>query len=212
MDLSKLRREYQHQVELLESDVDADPMVQFEHWFQDAVAADIDMPNAMVLATAGADARPTARYVLMKAFDGDGFVFYTHAGSLKGRQMSENPRVALVFYWLSLHRQVRVEGLVERSSVGEADEYFRSRPYGSRISARVALQSSEIESRLVLDERWSLLTAEFPDEVPRPEDWLGYRVRPEVIEFWQGREDRLHDRICYSRKLGGLWSLCRLAP
>ncbi len=212
MDLSNLRREYQHQVELLESDVDSNPMVQFERWFQDAVAADIDLPNAMVLATAGADARPTARYVLMKAFDDDGFVFYTHAGSLKGRQMSENPKVALLFYWSSLHRQVRIEGSVERSAVDEADEYFRSRPYRSRISALVALQSSEIDSRSALDERWSALTVQFPDEVPRPEDWLGYRVRPEVMEFWQGREDRLHDRIYYSWEPPGAWSLRRLAP
>lgn len=210
-DFSNLRREYRH-VELLESHVDADPFVQFGKWFDDACAAEIELPNAMVLATANADGRPSARFVLMKAFSRDGFVFYTHAGSLKGRQMAENPRAALVFYWSPLHRQVRVEGTVVSLGPEQADEYFSSRPYGSRISARVAVQSSEVESRTILEERWLELKAQFPESVPRPDDWIGYRVEPEVIEFWQGREDRLHDRICYSRGESGGWDRRRLAP
>lgn len=197
---------------LHEDDVHADPFVQFGRWFQAAVDARLDLPNAMVLATAGGDGRPAARYVLLKEFDEDGFVFYTHADSPKGRQLEENPRAALVFYWHPMHRQVRIEGSVEMLEEEKAEGYFQSRPRGSQVSARVAPQSSRLESRDHLQRRAQEVEREFDGApVPRPGNWRGYRVRPEVIEFWQGQENRLHDRLEYRRRAKG-WTVTRLAP
>ena len=206
-----MRVEYTFEA-LHDGDVHADPLVQFDRWFRAAVDARLDLPNAMVLATADSSGRPAARYVLLKELDEDGFVFYTHADSPKGLQLEENPRAALVFYWHPMHRQVRIEGTVEMLAEEKADEYFRSRPRGSQVSARVAPQSSRMESRDHLQRRAREVEQEFDGApVPRPGNWRGYRVRPEVIEFWQGQENRLHDRLEYRRRGKG-WTVTRLAP
>ncbi|MBI1732001.1 MAG: pyridoxamine 5'-phosphate oxidase [Gammaproteobacteria bacterium] len=207
-----LRVEYRH-VSLLEQETPPDPLDQFRNWFQAAVDEGIEVPNAMVLATADADGRPSARYVLLKGLDADGFVFFTQSVSDKAQQLRDNPRAALVFYWEPMHRQVRVEGIVSEVSAAEADEYFASRPYGSRISAWVAPQSSTVSDREFLEQRARELDWEFAGgPVPRPETWIGYRVRPDRIEFWQGRENRLHDRLCFEREGNGAWRMRRLAP
>jgi pyridoxamine 5'-phosphate oxidase len=211
-DYSKLRREYRH-VGLDESGAHDDPIRQFDDWFRDALSMDIEMANAMVLATAAADGRPAARYVLLKGFDQDGFVFYTHSDSGKGRQLAENPRAALVFYWAPVHRQVRIEGTVRETAAEDADAYFESRPYESRVSVWVAAQSSVVPGREFLDRQFAEFDRRFGGgRVPRPESWRGYRVCPELVEFWQGRENRLHDRLVYTLLPDGKWSRRRLAP
>lgn len=190
----------------------ADPIIEFESWFQQAVELELEIPNAMVLATVDEHGKPAARYVLLKSVDEKGFVFFSHSVSAKGQQLAKNPAAALVFYWSPLHRQVRVEGRVEQLAASDADEYFASRPYGSRIAVWVADQSSTIESREFMEERVKLLEDQYPDSVPRPGTWVGYRVIPEAIEFWQGRESRLHDRILYEKGADDGWSMKRLAP
>ena len=198
---------------LHKSGTQQDPIRQFSEWFRHAVDNGVEAPEAMVLATADACGTPTARYVLLKGHDERGFVFYTHTGSVKGKQLAENPRAALVFYWASLRRQVRVEGSVEQVSAEEADAYFASRPYGNRISVWAAPQSSIVEDREFLESRFAEFDRRFRDKVvPRPETWSGYRVRPETVEFWQSRENRLHDRIRYRRGPDGTWIRERLAP
>lgn len=190
----------------------ADPFQQFRVWFDEAVASGIREPNAMVLGTAEAGGRVSCRTVLLKGFDGRGFVFYTNHGSRKGRQLAANPRAALLFPWVDLERQVEIEGAVERVSEEESGEYFRSRPRGSRLGAWVSEQSAEIESREVLLRRLAELEAEFGNgEIPKPDFWGGYRVVPDSIEFWQGGHDRLHDRFLYRREGGG-WCRVRLSP
>ena len=209
--LSDLRKEYTR-AGLSESDADRDPVEQFRRWFAEALAADLHEPNAMTVATATRDGRPSARVVLLKGFDDRGFVFYTNYEGRKGRELEENPRAALLFYWGELERQVRVEGTVSRVPEGESDAYYASRPRGSRLGAIASEQSRTIRSREVLKERLRALEAEYEGrEVPRPAFWGGYRVEPEVIEFWQGRENRLHDRLVYSRGVGG-WRMERLQP
>lgn len=211
-DFSELRREYVFST-MDEANMDADPIRQFGDWLQKAIDAELELANAMVLATAGGDGKPSARYVLMKGFDDRGFIFYSHADSVKGLQLAENPYVALVFYWAPMHRQIRIEGRVERVPDEDADEYFRSRPYDSRVSAWVARQSSVVPSREFLEEKYYEVEQSFPgEEVPRPEEWVGYLVVPARIEFWQGREGRLHDRIEYIRNGQGPWTMQRLAP
>lgn len=206
------RREYLYS-SLDREQMNSNPVVQFEEWLEQAIQAGIDLPNAMVLATASASGKPTARYVLLKGVNEQGFVFFSHSVSVKGQQLAENPRAALVFYWSPMDRQVRIEGSVEIVAEAEADEYFKSRPYDSKISAWVAPQSSEVESREFLQKRLVDLQAEFHDrEVPRPEGWIGYRVCPEAIEFWQGGENRLHDRFIYRRTDNHQWYMQRLAP
>ena len=208
----ELRREYIYS-SMNEAEMDTDPVRQFAVWFQKAVDAGLDLPNAMALATASKAGIPSVRYVLMKGFDASGFVFFSHAGSSKGRQLAENPQAALVFYWAPMHRQVRIDGRVERVSDEEADEYFKSRPYDSRVSAWVARQSSIVASREFLEQEFYKVAQEFPgEEIPRPDDWVGYKVAPLTIEFWQGREGRLHDRIEYIRNGDGAWTMRRLAP
>lgn len=210
--LAGIRTEYRHTA-LLESDVDPDPIRQFARWFEHALRSDVEMANAMVLATAAADGRPSARYVLLKKYDTSGFVFYTHSQSRKGIEMKENPRAALILYWAPQHRQVRIEGTVEVMPDADADEYFDSRPYGSRLSASVAVQSTIVQSRETMEEaRRELDRRCSGGAVPRPDGWIGYRVRPESVEFWQGREDRLHDRLVYARSGENSWSITRLAP
>jgi pyridoxamine 5'-phosphate oxidase len=202
-----------HARPLYESEVDPDPIAQFAAWFEDARAAGIRLPEAMVLATARAGGAPSARFVLLNRFDGRGFVFFGNYESRKGRELAENPRGALVFHWDPLGRQVRIEGPVERISAEESDSYFATRPRGARLSAWAARQSEVVESREALEARVAELSAEFPDDgVPRPPQWGGYRLTAEAIELWQHREDRLHDRLRYRRSGEGAWLIERLAP
>ena len=210
--LARLRKEYTS-AGLTESAADSDPIAQFRRWFDAAIAADLHEPNAMTLATATPGGRPSARIVLLKGFDERGFVFYTSYEGRKGVQIEANPRCALVFYWGELERQVRVEGRVSRIPEEESDEYFGSRPRGSQLGAWASEQSRPVEGRDVLEERLRRLEAEYEGrEVPRPPFWGGYRVEPETIEFWQGRESRLHDRLVYRRSEDGEWERERLQP
>jgi len=189
-----------------------DPMVQFGAWFENVVEANLHEPNAMTLATTSDEGRPSARTVLLKGYDGRGFVFYTNYEGRKARDLEANPACALLFYWGELERQVRVEGRASRLPGGESDAYFASRPRGSRLGAWASEQSRPVRDRSVLEERVRALEAEYEDrEIPRPPFWGGYRVEPETIEFWQGRENRLHDRISYRRE-EGVWRLERLQP
>ena len=209
--LADLRREYAR-ARLDEEDVSHDPIVEFARWFADAQAAHVEEPNAMVLATATVDGSPSARVVLLKAFDERGFVFFTDYRSRKGSELEDNPRAALVLHWKELERQVRITGPVERTSIEDSEAYFRSRPIGSRLGAWVSHQSALIPSRTALEAGLAEVEERFAEgDVPLPPYWGGYRVRPETIEFWQGRESRLHDRIRYLRS-GEAWRIERLAP
>ena len=198
--------------DLDEETIDRDPIKQFQIWFNDAIAAKLPLPEAMTLATATPDGRPSARMVLLKQVDHDGFVFYTNYRSAKAEQLDANPYAALVFYWAKLDRQVRVEGSVVKTSTQESSEYFNTRPRESQIGAWASEQSQAILSREVLEQRAQELEAMYRDrEVDRPEHWGGYRVKPERIEFWKSRIGRLHDRILYQRSATG-WTITRLAP
>jgi pyridoxamine 5'-phosphate oxidase len=205
-----LRRDYDRDV-LLEADAAADPLAQFAAWFEAALAGEVYEPNAMALSTVGADGQPTARMVLLKGFDAEGFVFYTNLESRKAGELAGNRRASLLFWWDRLHRQVRIEGMVESVDEAEADAYFATRPYGSRIGAVASPQSRVIDGRAGLEARVEELTARYPEDVPRPRHWGGYRLRPTLLEFWQGRPSRLHDRLRYTRSKEG-WRIERLAP
>lgn len=210
--IADIRKDYRMR-SLSETDAAPNAITQFETWWNEAVKSEISEPNAMTLATASADGVPTARIVLLKGFDERGFVFFTNYNSLKGEQMQENPRACLVFFWKELERQVRVMGVIEKVSPAESDEYFNSRPEGSRIGAIVSPQSSVIESRDWLESKVEATAQELTGmHIPRPEYWGGYRVRPAIIEFWQGRSNRLHDRLQYSLMDDGQWKIERLAP
>lgn len=204
-------RQHYDAATLLEADALSDPIAQFGRWFDEAVGAGLIEPNAMTLATADAAGRPAARMVLLKEFDARGFVFYTNHESRKATELAENARASLLFWWDRLHRQVRIEGAVEKVGGADADAYFASRPYGSRIGAWASPQSRVIAGREPLEAREAELCARFPTEVPRPPHWGGYRVLPDVIEFWQGRPSRLHDRLRY-RLEADAWIVERLAP
>jgi pyridoxamine 5'-phosphate oxidase len=198
---------------LRRADLDPNPIEQFGNWFAAAVAAGIHDANAMALATATKDGKPSARVVLLKDFDERGFVFYTNYASEKGRQLDENPRAALVFYWMEVERQIRIEGTVEKTSREESERYFRARPAGAQLGAWASRQSEAIDARRVLDARLEEMRQRFAQgAIPLPPNWGGYRLKPESIEFWQGRPNRLHDRFRYSLQANGSWSIDRLAP
>lgn len=197
---------------LLEKDLAKNPFRQFEKWFAEAEAAKIPEPNAMTLATTGRDSRPSARTVLLKAVDGRGFVFYTNYESRKGRELADNAHAALLFPWITMERQVIVEGPVTRVSREEAEVYFHSRPRASQLAAWASPQSTAIAGRAVLDESYRVVERKYEGkEVPLPPQWGGYRLSPVTVEFWQGRRSRLHDRLRYRREDGGDWVVERLA-
>ena len=209
--IANIRRDYR-QATLDEGDVDADPIVQFQRWFAEALRAEVTEPNAMFLATATPDAYPSGRVVLLKGVDERGFVFYTDYRSRKGRELSDNPHASLCFFWPELERQVRIAGAVQRVSRAESDEYFQSRPLPSRIGAWTSVQSSVLPSREALEREVAANTQRFGDgPISLPEHWGGYRVVPEEIEFWQGRPSRLHDRIAFLKE-AGQWHKRRLSP
>jgi pyridoxamine 5'-phosphate oxidase len=211
-EIANLRREYASQT-LLENDIAADPLTQFKTWWQQVLNAEIVEPNAMTLATASSDGMPSARIVLLKDLTNEGFVFYTNYESYKGMQLHENPKACLVFFWKELERQVRVVGLVSKVEAAESTAYFKSRPAGSRIGAWASPQSRVIENREWLDHRYEELANEInPDTIDRPPHWGGYIVKPVIMEFWQGRPSRLHDRIQYTLEESGNWKIERLAP
>jgi pyridoxamine 5'-phosphate oxidase len=210
MKIADLRQEYMR-AGLSEAQADADPLRQFEQWFKDALAAGVPLPNAMTLATVAPDGKPSARVVLLKGVDNGGFVFYTNYLSRKGRELAGRAAACLVFLWSDLERQVRIEGSVEKTSAQESDEYFVTRPLGARRSALASPQSERVQSRPTLEKLLEDVRARHGENPPRPEHWGGYRVVPAEIEFWQGRADRLHDRLLYTRTDSG-WTIDRLAP
>ncbi len=211
VDFSTIREEYRH-ARLDESAVSPDPIDQFRIWFDDALRSALREANAMALATSTREGVPSVRIVLLKGFDARGFVFFTNYDSGKGRELAQNARVSLCFYWKDLERQIRISGEAVMTTRGESVEYFNSRPVGSRISAAASAQSAVLGSRYELEAATAALQAEYPNgDVPCPENWGGYRVVPDEIEFWQGRENRLHDRIRYRRQ-GDAWITERLAP
>ena len=209
---AQLRRDYSL-TGLSEKDLPRDPFRQFEKWFQEAEAAKIPEPNAMILATVGRDARPASRIVLLKGLDGRGFVFYTNLESRKGRELDANPRASLLFPWIALERQVIAEGPVTRVAREETEAYFHSRPHPSQLAAWASAQSTIISGRAVLDGAMKALEKKYAgSEVPLPPHWGGFRLAPETVEFWQGRRNRLHDRLRYRREKNGDWIIERLSP
>jgi pyridoxamine 5'-phosphate oxidase len=212
MVLRKLRKDYTL-AGLVESDLDPDPIVQFRVWFTEAQAAKGIEPNAMTVATADASGNPSARTVLLKGLDERGFIFYSNYDSAKGNQLAANPRAELLFYWPELERQVRIHGDVERLERTASEEYFRSRPIGNQLGALASPQSTVIPNREYLQELYDALEQQYGSEsVPMPDQWGGYRVCPQSLEFWQGRKSRLHDRLRYRRDTDGAWIVERLAP
>jgi pyridoxamine 5'-phosphate oxidase len=197
---------------LSEATIERDPIAQFGLWYDDAHSAERPLPHAVALATATRSGRPSLRMVLLKDFDARGFVFYTNYRSRKGHELAGNPHASLLFYWGSLARQVRIEGRVSKAAQRESDDYFRTRPRGSQLGALASPQSEVLADRAELDRRFAATAAKYSGRVPRPAHWGGYRLTPSVIEFWQGREDRLHDRLCFTLARNGHWRLERLAP
>lgn len=209
--IADLRQDYKLHA-LLEADANPDPIVQFQTWFNESVAAQLPEPNAMTIATATPNGIPSARVVLLKGLDDRGFVFFTNYDSHKGQELRANPHAAIVFLWTELERQVRIQGTVERISETESDKYYYSRPAGSRLGAWASEQSQVIADRSVLETRLAELQTKYPDgEIARPLHWGGFRVMPTLIEFWQGRSSRLHDRLRYQKVEAG-WTIDRLSP
>ncbi len=214
MNIADLRQEYMR-AGLAEVEAHADPLVQFERWFKDALAAQLPLANAMTLATVTPEGRPDARAVLLKGVDAGGFVFYTNYRSRKGQQLAARPDACLVFLWTPLERQVRIDGRVEQVSAAESDSYYASRPVGARLSARASAQSEVVPGRDFLDKALENERQLHGESPPRPSHWGGYRLIPGRIEFWQGRENRLHDRLLYTRRIENAesaWTIERLAP
>ena len=210
--ISEIRRQHAERG-FTESRANADPFRQFDAWFDDVFKANLPDPNAMALATVGADGQPSVRVVLLKGFNHDGFVFYTNYESRKGRELTENPRAAACFWWSQLDRQVRIEGTVEKLSDEESDAYFAIRPREGQVASWASQQSETLESRAELVRRFREVNARYKDQpVPRPPHWGGFRIRPTTIEFWQGRRQRLHDRLRYQLNDEGTWVLERLSP
>ena len=206
-----MRKEYKKYL-LEEKDMNPNPIVQFDKWFKDAVENELNEPYAMTLATSTKDGKPSARIVLMRNFDENGFVFYTNYLSRKGEDISENPHASLLFFWQEKEQQVRIEGTLVKQTAEESDNYFNSRPRESKLGAWTSEQSKIISGRKVLDERYEAASKKYPDEnVPRPPYWGGYILKPITIEFWQGRPSRLHDRILYTLE-NNKWKIERLAP
>ena len=210
MNIADLRREYMLGG-LSEKEADADPFLQFERWMRDAIDAGLPLANAMTLATVSAEGAPDGRAVLLKGVDGGGFVFYTNYLSRKGIQLEANRAACLVFLWSAIERQVRIEGTVEKIAAAESDAYFASRPLGARIAAWASAQSERVPDREALERSLQQMRVRHGDQPPRPPHWGGYRLMPTAIEFWQGRENRLHDRLLY-RRAQGAWTIERLAP
>jgi pyridoxamine 5'-phosphate oxidase len=211
-DIENLRQDY-NAASLTETDVDANPMRQFDKWFNEAINFKVHEPNAMTLATATHDGRPSARIVLLKGFNDEGFKFYTNYLSRKGKEISKNPLGALVFHWGDMERQIRIEGTIDKLDRDYSEKYFHSRPKLSQIGAVASPQSQEITSREELEQRMAQLELEYADSpVPKPSFWGGYVLRPRLIEFWQGRRSRLHDRIVYKKTDNKNWKIVRLAP
>ncbi len=210
--IADIRKEYMMQT-LLEADLESDPILQFTKWWNDAVKSEIDEINAMTLATSSLTGLPAARIVLLKDYSEEGFVFFSNYESHKGKELRENPKACLVFFWAALERQVRITGSVEKISAADSDKYFSSRPRGSQVGAWASPQSHSIASREIIEERSAQYQQQFGDTViPRPAFWGGYIVKPTVIEFWQGRPNRLHDRLQYTLEEKGGWRMERLAP
>lgn len=210
--IADLRKDYTLQG-LSVSDINPNPFIQFKQWFDQALTAQLPEPNAMTVATVTPDGKPRARMVLLKGFDERGFVFYTNYNSHKGQELAQNPQASLVFWWAELERQVRICGRTEKASESESDEYFYSRPLNSRLGAWASNQSEVIESREVLEQRMQELQIQYQNQdVKRPPHWGGLRVIPTEIEFWQGRSNRLHDRLLYTRLDDGSWKIVRLSP
>lgn len=210
--IQNLRTDYSS-ASLSEKDVVSNPINQFENWFKAALDAKVNEPNAMTLATATTNGLPSARIILLKDFHQDGFIFYTNYLSRKGKDLAKNPRAALLFFWPELERQVRIEGTVEKLSRETSERYFATRPKGSQVGAVVSPQSQEIDNRATLEKKWAELEAVYAESaVPKPAHWGGYILKPNLIEFWQGRSSRLHDRIVYKRADKASWKIVRLAP
>jgi pyridoxamine 5'-phosphate oxidase len=211
-ELQNLRQDYSS-APLSEATIDINPIKQFDIWFNEAIAAKLSEPNAMTLATATHDGRPSARIVLLKGFNASGFVFYTNYLSRKGKEITKNPLGAITFFWGELERQVRIEGTIEKISKEDSEKYFHSRPKKSQLGALVSPQSQEINDREILEEKMNKLEAEYGDkDIPKPSFWGGYILKPRMIEFWQGRSSRLHDRILYKKIDNNNWKKVRLAP
>jgi pyridoxamine 5'-phosphate oxidase len=209
--INTLRHDFSRE-KLDEKDINHNPINQFQTWFKEAVDAKVNEPNAMTLCTATKEGKPSARIVLLRNYDENGFVFYTNYESRKGVEILNNPHAALLFFWPELERQVRIEGILKKQTAEESDLYFKSRPRTSKLGAWTSAQSKVIESRNVLDKEYEKLSLKYPDEnIPRPQHWGGFVLKPEVFEFWQGRDSRLHDRILFTRK-GTDWNIERLAP
>lgn len=209
--VASLRKDY-GQATLSENDVAADPVQQFNTWFEQALKAEVNEPNAMSVATVDARGYPTSRIVLIKQYDARGFTWYTNYDSQKGEQLQQNPHAALLFFWPELERQIRIEGRVERTSAEESDKYFHSRPLKSRLAAIASAQSKPIASRQALEQNYEASAQQFGEAPPRPDNWGGFRLIPERLEFWQGRRSRFHDRIVYALQPDGSWSRVRLQP
>jgi pyridoxamine 5'-phosphate oxidase len=211
MSIAHIRTDYS-QASLSEADTEADPIAQFSKWFDEALHAQIPEPNAMGVSTVGENGRPSSRILLIKDFDQRGFTWFTNYDSRKGEELRHHPYAALLFHWVELERQVRIEGRVEKVTAEESERYFQSRPLKSRLGALASAQSRPIADRALLEEQFRIVEEQYGEQPPRPENWGGYRLQPDYMEFWQGRRSRLHDRMVYRKNEVGVWMRQRLQP